>query len=365
MKNKLRVLQLIDSLRIGGAERMSVNLANVLASEKGIKSFLCATREGGSLESFIDESVPFFILEKKSTLDMRALFRLVGYVKRNHIDMIHAHSSSFFIATLCKLFTGVKVVWHDHYGMAEELERRKGLILRICSLWFDGVISVNEKLRDWAKERLFVSHDRIDYLPNFALLAPLRKEPQLPGTVQTRIVSLANLREQKDHMNLLKAFSKLVVQYPQWHLLLVGNDLDDDYSRSLKAYTKRHGLDNCVHFLGTRTDTADILHHSSIGVLSSVSEGLPVALLEYGLSALAVVCTDVGQCSDVLQRGKYGKLVPPKNTDALASALESLIVMSPQDRKETGDKLKEFVAYRYGWRKVRQPLLETYRKVIG
>jgi len=77
MKNSdIKVLQLIDSLDIGGAERMSVNIANALSSS-GIKSFICATRKGGDLESMLDKDIELLILDKKATLDIKALSHIL------------------------------------------------------------------------------------------------------------------------------------------------------------------------------------------------------------------------------------------------------------------------------------------------
>lgn len=76
--------------------------------------------------------------------------KLKTYIVKNNIDTIHAHSTSFFTATIIKWWLpSVKLVWHDHYGNAEDLENRKFGILRKCSIFFNGIISVNDDLRLW------------------------------------------------------------------------------------------------------------------------------------------------------------------------------------------------------------------------
>ena len=358
----MKVLQLIDSLAIGGAERMSVNLANALAKE-GVVSFLCATRKGGDLEAMVAPGVTCLILGKRTPVDLKALWRLAGFVRQNQIDIIHAHSSSFFTAVMVKLLTGVRVVWHDHYGNAELLEKRPVKSLRYASVFFDYVVSVNETLAAWSREHLLISEDRIVYLPNFAELTPTHTDLQLPGEPEKRIVCLANLREQKDHMTLLRAFNTFHAQHPQWHLLLVGEDRNDAYSASLKAYIAKEGLEDVVHILGSRSDSADILLASTIGVLSSVSEGLPVALLEYGLAKLPVVCTDVGQCREVLDHGSCGLLVPPTKPEELANALAAL-ASSCDQRATYVSALYARVQRKYGRGAVVGELMKLYRSVL-
>lgn len=359
---ELRVMQLIDSLDAGGAERVSVNLANAL-EQAGVKSYLCATRRGGALEQFVDSGVDLIILKKTKSFDLSALYKLYKFVKEEQISIIHAHSSSFFLAVQCKLLTGVKVFWHDHYGKAEALSERSYLSIRIASYLFDKVIVVNEKLAIWSKERLHVRSENIVFLQNFAQLLPQYTDMQLPGSHDKRIVCLANYRPQKDHINLLKAFKFLHEKYPEWHLLLVGLDQHDNYSQQIKNYINTEYLEEHVHLLGSRSDTADILFKSTIGVLSSESEGLPVALLEYGLAKLPVVCTDVGQCSDVLGAGEFGIVVPAKCSDALAKSLLTLIE-DIELRKVLAKKFHSHVLKNYSQKSVMTQLVGLYQKAL-
>ena len=116
----MRIVQIIDSLEAGGAERMSVIYANGL-SKKIAFSGLIATRKEGLLLGQIDKSVNYLFLNKKRKIDFQAVFRLRAYIKKNKINFIHAHSSSFFIAVLVKLtFPKVKIIWHDHYGISQD-----------------------------------------------------------------------------------------------------------------------------------------------------------------------------------------------------------------------------------------------------
>jgi len=358
-----RVLQLIDSLAAGGAERVSVNLANAL-SEVGIKSFLCATRKSGPLEQFIDPNVKKLILHKTSTIDMKAIYTLVKFIKDNEINIIHAHSSSFFMAVLCKPFTGAKIVWHDHYGKAEQLNQRPVGAIKKASYFFDYVISVNEKLALWSKNNLYINNKQVVFLQNFAQLSFQDSSPELPGTKKTRIVCLANLRPQKDHITLLKAFKEVLKNHADWHLLLVGLDSDDDYSDLIKSYILEQGLENNVHLLGSRNDTADILVNSTIGVISSESEGLPVALLEYGLAKLPVVSTDVGQCADVLGDGKYGEVVPAKESEILFEMIKRLIG-NEELRRSLAQKYHTHVLRNYSKKSVIDQLSLIYKRVLN
>ena len=100
----MRIIQIIDSLEAGGAERMAVSYANALA-EKIEFSGLVATRKEGPLLNQIDQNASYLFLNKKGTMDFAAIFRLRKYVKKNKIAIVHAHATSFFTAVLLKLIT--------------------------------------------------------------------------------------------------------------------------------------------------------------------------------------------------------------------------------------------------------------------
>ncbi|MEP0480533.1 MAG: glycosyltransferase, partial [Nonlabens sp.] len=212
----MKVLQIIDSLDAGGAERMSVNIANELQAA-GHESHLCVTRKEGLLKTAIDKEVGYIYIEKKGKLWWVALNKLKDYIKKHQIEVVHAHSTSAFTAVivLFLLKSKPKLIWHDHYGKANQLDARPVKVLRFLSGYFNQVISVNQLLKKWALKELKCAS--VTYLENFAT-ATFNQELQSPlaGKENKRIVCLANLREQKDHLNLLKAFDIVHKQFPEW-----------------------------------------------------------------------------------------------------------------------------------------------------
>jgi len=270
----IRVLQLIDSLEAGGAERVAVNLANKL-STKIERSFLCATRKEGALKPTIAKDVGYLFLDRQHTLDFKAILKLSRFIKSQRIDIIHAHSSSFFLATLVRVLQSkVKIVWHDHYGKSEFLENRPTTVLDFCSRYFSHIITVNTALEVWAKHRF--KNLPVSYVPNFAVRNAVEPETVLKGKFGKRVLHLANLRPQKDHVTLLKAFKLVLEEFPDWTLHLVGKDFNDAYSTLVKSTLKILELEHAVYIYGSRNDTDSILEHCNMGVLSSVSKKLAV-----------------------------------------------------------------------------------------
>lgn len=355
----MRVLQLIDTLEAGGAERMAVNLANTLCDSID-KSYLCATRKEGLLRHSLSKDVKFLFLKKKGTLDIDALIRLQSYIKREKINIIHAHSSSFFLAVLVSLFSNkIKIIWHDHYGNSEYLSKRPKRILNLCSNFFFHSFAVNDILVQWAQKHL--KHKSVSYLPNFIEFEETNiLQTNLKGQSGERIVCLANLRSQKDHFNLIEAFSKIEKEFPEYTLHCVGVSFNDDYSKKVNNLVTNLELSSKVFFYGSCSDVKAILSNCNIGVLSSKSEGLPLALLEYGEAGLPVVVSDVGDCKKVVKSGFSGLLVPRENPEALAKALKE-IISNQNKAKNMGLALRHTVFNRYSQFAVLKLVLEVYR----
>ena len=341
----MRVLQLIDTLEAGGAERMAVNLANALVP-KIERSYLCATRKEGLLKPALDSAVGYLFLDKKHTLDLLAIRRLHHFLKRERITIIHAHSSSYFISVLAtRVLPHVKVIWHDHYGNSDFLNERPKLMLQLCSKYFWHSFAVNATLETWAKKHL--KHGSVSYLSNFINTDTYKNQNTiLKGRKGNRIICLANLRPQKDHINLLLAFSEINKDFPDFSLHCVGQDFGNAYADELYRLTKELDLRSNVFFYGTCRDISAILSACDIGVLSSKSEGLPLALLEYGQAQLPVVVTAVGDCGLVVQNEISGLVVPAEDSEALYLGLRSLI-LNVQKGKTFGARLRQTVTDKY------------------
>ena len=331
--NPIRIMQIADTLHAGGLERMAVNLANHLPRGP-YHSHLCVTREPGPLLKLVAPHVNFFHVGRLGRFDARALNRLIRYIAQNRIQILHAHGTSLFISVMASFFKPHPlVVWHDHFGRSST-EVRPVWLYGPATRTAAGVITVSQSLAEWARERLQVRPERIWRIPNFA------HEPEakgavtgLPGKNGFRIVCVANLRREKDHLNLLRAMSRVAGEFPEAHLLLLGSQGDGPYFRQLQSAVCEWGLASHVSWLGSRNDVAAILNCCDVGVLSSASEGLPLALIEYGMAGLPVVATRVGQCAEVLDQGQAGLLVPPGDCTSLANAILCLL-KSPEKRED-------------------------------
>ncbi|WKD86512.1 Putative glycosyltransferase EpsD [Polaribacter huanghezhanensis] len=354
--NKLGIIQIIDSLNVGGAEVLAVNIANGL-SEQEIDSHLCATRSEGVLKENIHPDVGCIFLNRKKTIDVKAILKLNKYIKKHHIKIVHAHSSSSFIAVSVKIINPkIKIVWHDHYGNSAFLNSRSVFSLKIFSYLFSVIISVNNDLKKWASKNLKTKN--VFFIRNFPVFINQEKTTILRGVEGKKIVHLAGYRKQKDHLNLLEAFQLVSDKHEDWTLHLVGKSYNDEYSDSIDNFIKKNKLSNKVFQYGICLDIQHILSQATIGVLSSKSEGLPISLLEYGLANIPAVVTNVGECSLIIKDSSF--IVPPSNSIILANALR-LLVNSKEKRKILALEINKTVSTDFSKEAAIFKIIEIYK----
>jgi glycosyltransferase involved in cell wall biosynthesis len=332
-----------------------VNIANHLPRDR-YRSYLCTTREEGALADAVLPDVKRLSLSRTRRLDWRALQRLGEFLRENRIEIVHAHGTAMFLALLTR---HPGVVWHVHFGRYA-IEKRPMRTYRLASRCLAGVIAVNEPLAEWSRVKLGMAGDRVWYIPNFVCEpVPVKRLPDLPGTTGSRVVCVANLRREKDHLNLLAAMNVVVRRLPNAHLLLLGHDGDAAYAGQVKQAMSPH-----VTWLGARADVPAVLKACDVGVLSSAAEGMPLALIEYGMSGLPAVATRVGQCAAVLDDGRAGLLVPPAKPAALAHAIITLLEMPQVCRGEMGERFRQHTNREYGAAKCMQKICNVYDHIL-
>ncbi|SFB30441.1 glycosyltransferase [Algoriphagus aquimarinus] len=312
----MRILQLIDSMAVGGAERMAVNIAN-LFSKENIPNILVASRSNGPMNDFLLDKESFLCLHKKSFSDFKAFRQLISTARNFKPTHIHVHDSSVFWGVMLKQFLpSSKLVWHAHYGGFSGNDQRFGNKIKFIAGSIDAVITVNEELKDWIEKELPKIH-HVAYIQNF---------PDLPEAVSRQhtaevILCLANLKPPKNHHLLVNAFLEFVAAYPGYKLKLVGSTDNPVYLSEIQEMISRNGMEDSIHIEGTQLNLTPYMEEAQFAVLSSDVEGLPVSLLELGLGKVPIITTAVGQCEALFEKGKFGYLVEPGKKEELLGAM--------------------------------------------
>jgi glycosyltransferase involved in cell wall biosynthesis len=351
----LRVLQIIDTLHTGGAERMAVNIANAL-SNRDIKHTLIVTRELGKLSSQVREGTSLLVLNKRHTFDLIALFRIVRLLLVERPSIVHAHSTSIYWTVFIKLlFPGLILVWHDHFGNRTVMGLK---FMALIDLMCDEIIVVNKSLYNWYKLRMRSSN--IHFINNF-----INESIHIDSTIvkQNTIILCGSILKLKSHHTCIDALSILKARGYELSVSFVGSIPDKEWHNKLLIQIDQLGLTNNITFTGAVTNVHELMAKHVIGILCSEYEGLPMSLLEYGLASLPVVVTNVGQCAEVVDHGQAGLLVEPGNPQQLADAIEYLLT-NQSFARELGQKLHQRVMKHYGEGAFMEQYLQLITKYI-
>ena len=352
LRAPVNVLHVIDSLSPGGAERVLVELVNEL-KRRDLSVGVTVTRSDVRLAPELLPGVPVLTLGRERTWDWRAIRRFVSFCREQDVSVLHAHMrSSLNFCALAKVLSGnrLKVVFHDHYGDLAA-DRSAPLALRAVSrALLDGYVCVDPELQEWAIDRLAVDPRITHVLDNAIDLTRFdgsgaNGRAQLgPFTQPVLAAAVANLRPQKNHCLLFEAVAASERLRESLHVLLVGHDRDDEYSRRCRERVRELNIGDNVTFLGSRVDVPEILRSVEVGLLSSRCESGPVTLLEYMAAGLPFVVTETGSLAQAVKNEGLPHFVAPDDVEGYTKALEEVVGLSKEQRSELGGRGRRLVS---------------------
>lgn len=313
-----RVVHIVTTLAIGGLEKVVLDLVRFGTPGQFETRVVCLDESGVLADEFASLGVPVDVIGTDGSVPARIL-RLARLLRTLRPDVLHTHNPQAQLhGSLAAALAGVRAVVHTRHGR-EYLERPALASLgRIAARWTSRVVAVSEDAATVAREiegvperKLRIVHNGIDP-GHFALHPP--REPLKPW----RAVTVGRLSPVKDQASLLQAMRRVVDVVPTFELDIVG---DGPLRGELESLAGRLGLRDRVHFRGYHGDVRPMLADADVFVLSSLSEGVSIALLEAMASGLPAVATDVGGNREVVVPGQTGYLVPPRAPDVLAAVM--------------------------------------------
>jgi len=346
----LHVMQVVHSLVRGGSERVACDLAMRLDRSR-VRSSVCALDVGGPLAAELEAAgIAAHVTGRRPGRDARLIGTLYRLFRREQVDVVQTHHLTQLIyGALGARLAGATLVHveHETFSLRSARARRR---LRALSFFCDRVVAVGEEIRDFLVGEVRIARSRVALIRNGIDLAryrpgrrDFRRRIGLPVT-ERWIGQIARLEEEKDQATLLRAFASVRARHADTRLVLVG---DGSLRASLEELARGLGVDAAVSFLGARSDVADLLPELDVFVLSSIREGLPLALLEAMACGVPVVATAIGNIPRVVRDGENGDLVPPADERALAAAVGRTLD-SPDRASALGAAARAWVAQEYG-----------------
>lgn len=354
------VFQVVDSLRTGGTERMAVNVSNGLA-ERGWDVHLFATRELGPLAADVDDGVELHALARRSRWDLDGIRAFRRAVTTGRPEIVHCHGWStmrFATAAMTGLRRAPALVLHDHHPRSGPMawHYRAAAWVRTSSR-----IAVDEAL---LSPPLRTLHRSVELaIPNGVPLSEFPSKASYGLGMEPRIIALANLRSPKGHEVLVRALAKVQASGLRARVDLVGAPSDAAYAARVRFLSTSLGVDQAVHELGLRSDTATLLPTYDIGVVPSLAESGPLVLIEYLAAGLPFVTTDTGAIPAMLPPDLRAWVVPVDDPDALACRMIDLLSLSPEQRASIGARARKFAQDNLSMDRTVDAIENVYRRL--
>jgi glycosyltransferase involved in cell wall biosynthesis len=366
----MHVLHVIDSLGLGGAERMLVDIANSTVLD-GHRVSVCVTRTDVTLSEQLDRRIDLLVLGRRRTVTPLALLHLLRWVRAHAVDVIHVHmrsSAKLVLALRASGLLAVPVVLHDHYGTIE-IDRHVPAWFRLGHRFLAHYVGVYEKLQTWAISA-GMPRERTSTIANGLALTRLAATSHVdlhrtlgvpPSTLVG--VQVATIRRDKAIEVTLEALA-LARHRDRIHIALIGSVGDHAYAAECRERAEALGVSSSVTFLGGRRDVPELLAGASFGVLSSKTESGPLVLIEYLAAQLPLIATRVGDIGARLEAAGVPGFVPPGDPDALATALDALADLTRAQREARIER--GTAALRRGWeiRSIMPRWYEVYRVAL-
>jgi glycosyltransferase involved in cell wall biosynthesis len=333
----LRIAHVVDSMEMGGAEKLTATFCRLQRDRGHIASVQCLELVGVLGERLKEEGFEVTLHQPFSFFPlMRSLYNTF---KRSRPDVVHCHNATAaIIAALPARLAGVKTVIVTRHGLVKRpYQIRRELKFALASRFCDWIVGVCEGTQANLRAAPFAARDRIIHIYNGALPADTQAVPR--AKIGFTLLHVGRLAPTKDHATLLRAVALTRRYHPGVQLWLVG---DGPLESSLRKLSAELGLKDCVTFFGEQSEVSPFMRAADLFVISSITEGLPVSLLEAMSVGLPAVVTDVGGMGEIARLSGAITLVPSSDPEGMARAL-----CDAADRRQELPKIGELASCCY------------------
>lgn len=350
----LHVMQVIETGGPGGAETVFVELSAELQM-RGHRVHAVTGGPGWLPSTLAERGVTVRIDRSRRSPDVAAIRALVQTIRRERIDIVHAHLFGGAVyAALAGALCGIPVVVTLH-GQTDVKEKGTRLLLKrlILRAAASRVVTVSGTLRSDLAPALQLSDAQWIVIPNGVRVVNGGKRRATTATTAAnggapQLVAIGNIRVPKGYPVLVDAVGLLREKYPDIRLRVAGQPDGGSLATELNAQVDRLGLRANVQFLGFVANPRPLLDDADCFVLASHREGFSLATIEAMLAGVPVVSTRSGGPEEILTDGETGLLVPPADPSALAAGI-ARIIDSPELSGRLTRHAFEAASTRYGF----------------
>ena len=363
------IAQFVEGDGPGGTERLVIQLALELR-RRGHTVLTVGPADGpgkGWLGSeFRRLGFEWLTVPKRSMFDPRAVTDVTRFIRSRDVDVVHSHEfapSIYGAAGAWLTRRNHCLTMHSNLYFAAAWRRRAAF--RWATRHSGGVVAVSADTRADVEKLLALPRGTVQVIPNGIAATPGRREllrNELGvSAAELLIVALGNVSARKSHITILEALIRLHRERPdlQWRFAIAGTDHGS--AAHLLEFASEHGVADLFHLLGHRSDTEDVLAGADLFAMSSLHEGMPLAIIEAMFAEKAIVSTAAGGIAEMITHDVEGLLTPTGDVDAMAQALERLL-SNRADRERMSVAARRRAERQFGITPMVDAYLGLYRK---
>jgi glycosyltransferase involved in cell wall biosynthesis len=285
------ILHLITGLRRGGAEVLISDLLTSTNDQQHDYKVLAFGKDFPLKDVYIRRGIDLTIIPlNKNPFDfVVALWKIISYIKKNGVDILHAHMyHALVVSFFCKLFVpSLKIVFTSHS-------------INFGNKWRELVIGLLRPVRDADVVFSTVCAERDIYVKNVFIIPNGVHLPEPKTILKYHIftfVAVGRLEYVKNHLCLLDAAVKLVDEGLVFQIIIAGDGI---MKYEIQEKIKEYGLEKIVILYGYTETVSDLLNSAHCFLMPSLWEGMPISILEAGMAKLPVIATPVGSIPEIL-----------------------------------------------------------------
>lgn len=373
MEHKKKILVVINSLGVGGAENQVVNILNQLKDDFEFHVITILKNDENIVRQVDQNYITIHPLElpQKPQYFPIALFKIVTTAKRIQPDLVH---SILFYANMLtralKRLKGYKTV-NSFYDTGEEAAYRMRL-LKLTQRHVDKVFIDNNFGRDNYIQNGIQRADQMIYIPNgietgvehvFDSKLEMEIHERIEFSGNEKIwLNVSRFAKQKDHSTLVEAFALLVKEFPNNKLILIG---DGSLVPEITDLIREKSLQKNIFYLGRINDIYTLCRMSDYYVCSSFYEGMPIIIMQAMLYQLPVVTTAVGAIPDLISNGVSGYTSISKDPEALYQAMKKMITTGTHQKESIREQACLTIKNKFSTARLKDSYFLNYSSVLN
>ncbi len=376
MPEPIKVMLVVSNLEFGGAQRQIVELANHLDA-RAFDVHICSLSPYVPLANDVVRGDRVHVITKRFKFDATVVPRLAALLRRTRTDIVHSFLFDADIAAfLAGRLAGCPLVIGSERNADYVMKRRQIVLYKLTRGCVDLLIAnsnagaaFNRRVVGYDASRYRVVHNGVNarrFAP--ADMTAARRELGLPA--EGAIVGMfASFKQQKNHPLFFRAAARVLREFPDTRLLLVGDQLyagmhgSDDYKRDVMSLVDALGLKERCLFVGNQRAVHRFYPACDVTVMSSHFEGTANAVLESLSFGVPVVATNVSDTAVILPDGHAGYVIAPGDEDALVSRLCRLLA-DPARRAAMGHAAREWILKEFSVERLAEKTGDVYRREL-